>query len=80
MLWIRILITYFSNPELTRKLADSKPMRYVARTTVRMFLEAKDKMLDTSTRQTRDWTGLISQVKEAFRKGMSEVQKKPPPP
>ncbi|CAI2723438.1 unnamed protein product [Schistosoma spindalis] len=47
---------------------DSKPMRYVARTTVRMFLEAKEKMLDSSTKQTHDWTGLIGQVKEAFRK------------
>lgn len=36
-------------------------------------------VLDSSTKQTHDWTGLISQVKEAFRKGISEGQKKPPP-
>ncbi|KAH8853649.1 hypothetical protein EWB00_006022 [Schistosoma japonicum] len=77
-MWLRIVIAYFSNPDVTRKLADSKPVRYVARATVRMFLEAKQKMLDASSKQTNIGNDLINQVKEAFRNGMSEVQKKPP--
>ncbi|CAH8447665.1 unnamed protein product [Heterobilharzia americana] len=76
-MWIRILIAYFSNPQLTRKLADSKPIRYAARATVRMFLEAKQKMLNASGQHTYNGNDLVKQVKEAFRKGISEVRKKP---
>ncbi|CAH8830938.1 unnamed protein product [Trichobilharzia szidati] len=71
-MWIRLLMAYFSNPALTRKLADSAPIRYAARATVRIFLEGKQRVLTAS--QKYGDSDLIGKIKAAFREGKSKFQ------
>ncbi|CAH8830941.1 unnamed protein product [Trichobilharzia szidati] len=84
-MWIRLLMAYFSNPALTRKLADSAPIRYAARATVRIFLEGKQRgrffpsqiwihhSVLTASQKYGD-SDLIGKIKAAFREGKSKFQ------
>ncbi|KAG5446999.1 hypothetical protein CSKR_200361 [Clonorchis sinensis] len=68
-MWWRILLTYLHSPVVIKRLADSFPIRAAARITVRTYLNAKNRLIESpeyaSSREAS--RQLLDQLKELFR-------------